>query len=63
MLQTKDGIQFNCGTGFTDELRLQLWKDRDNLVGNLAKIKFFHYSKDNVPLLPVFLDFRSKEDL
>jgi len=63
VLQTKDGIRFNCGTGFTDELRLQLWKDRDNLVGKLAKIKFFHYSKDNVPLLPVFLDFRSKIDL
>lgn len=63
VLQTKEGIKFNCGTGFTDELRLQLWKDRDNLVGKLAKIKFFHYSKDNVPLLPVFLDFRNKEDL
>jgi len=63
VLQTKDGIRFNCGTGFTDELRLQIWKDRDNLVGKLAKIKFFHYSKDNVPLLPVFLDFRSKIDL
>jgi len=62
VLQTKDGIRFNCGTGFTDELRLQLWKDRDNLVGKLAKIKFFHYSKDNVPLLPVFLDFRSEID-
>lgn len=63
VLQTKDGIQFNCGTGFTDELRLQLWEDRDNLAGKLAKIKFFHYSKDNVPLLPVFLDFRSKIDI
>jgi DNA ligase 1 len=62
VLQTKDGIRFNCGTGFTDELRLQLWEDRDNLVGKLAKIKFFYYSKDDVPLLPVWLDFRSEID-
>lgn len=63
VLQTKEGIRFNCGTGFTDEMRINFWKDRDNLVGKLAKVKFFHYSKDNVPLLPVFLCFRNEIDI
>lgn len=63
ILETKQGIRFNCGTGFTDEDRLALWEIKDTLDGKLAKVKFFHYSKDNVPLLPVFICFRNSIDL
>lgn len=63
ILKTKDGIVFNCGTGFTEEQRNQLWQEKDSLAGKLAKVKFFHYSKDNVPLLPVFLGFRNEIDM
>lgn len=54
---------FNVGTGFTESQRSLLWSRRDNLVGKLAKVKFFHYSYDNVPLLPVFLGFRDERDI
>lgn len=29
----------------------------------LAKVKFFHYSYDGIPLLPVFLGFRDERDM
>ena len=54
---------FNVGTGYTQEQRALLWASRDSLVGKQAKIKFFHYSSDGVPLLPVFLGFRDERDM
>ncbi len=61
--QLGGGKTFNVGTGFTEEQRTLLWTSRDSLVGKLAKVKYFHYSKDGVPLLPVFLDFRDERDM
>lgn len=61
--QLEGGKTFNVGTGFTEEQRSVLWASRDSLVGKLAKVKYFHYSKDGVPLLPVFLDFRDERDM
>jgi len=63
VLKTASGAKFNSGSGFTEEQRVQLWKNKEQLVGQLAKIQFFGYSKDNVPLLPVFLGFRSELDM
>jgi DNA ligase-1 len=58
-----DGRTFNVGSGFTESQRFSLWQIRDSLVGRLAKVKFFQYSPDGIPLLPVFLDFRHSIDL
>jgi DNA ligase-1 len=54
---------FNVGTGYTQEQRSLLWAMKDSLPGKLAKIKFFHYSADGVPLLPVFLALRDERDI
>ncbi len=48
---------------FTTEQRLQFWHERDTLVGRLASVQFFGYSKDGYPLLPVFKAFRSEIDV
>lgn len=61
--QLEDGKMFNVGTGFTEEQRTLLWASKQSLVGKLAKVKFFHYSYDGVPLLPVFLGFRDERDM
>lgn len=61
--QLKDGKTFNVGTGFSEEQRSTLWACKQGLIGKLAKVKFFHYSKDGVPLLPVFLGFRDERDM
>lgn len=61
--QLEDGRTFNAGTGFTEEQRTLLWASKQSLVGKLAKVKFFHYSYDGIPLLPVFLGFRDERDM
>ncbi len=40
------GNQVNCGSGFTDEDRTQLWVDRESLIGRVAEIKFKEVSRN-----------------
>ena len=58
-----DGRTFNVGSGFTLQQRKDLWENRGMLVGKLAKVQYFGYSPDGIPLLPVFLDFRKEIDV
>lgn len=55
---------FHIGSGFTAAQRAQLWAERENLPGRLARFKSFTASgiKDK-PRHPVFLGFRDPEDL
>lgn len=63
ILRAADGTTFNCGTGFTDEQREEIWKNRHSLLGKLAKIKSFEIGVVQKPRFPVFLGFRSEEDM
>lgn len=57
-------IEFNIGTGFTDDQRQQLWAERDTLCGRL--VKFRHFAAAGVkgaPRFPVFVGFRAPEDM
>lgn len=62
-LQTPEGKEFSCGSGFDDATRLQLWKERSALVGRLAKVKYFEQGNYDVPRFPIFMGWRSLEDL
>lgn len=54
-----DGFTFNCGTGFDDATRKDLWAIRDSgLVGRMAKVKYFAVGMKDAPRHPVFLGFR-----
>ena len=57
------GIQFNIGTGFTDNLRDRLWGCKDELIGQIVKYKYFDIGVKDAPRHPVFLGFRNLEDL
>jgi ATP-dependent DNA ligase len=58
-----DGNIFNVGTGFTQDLRRELWKDKENLVGKVASIKYQHLtSGKQVPRFPVFVEIITKEE-
>ena len=59
----KDGKTFNVGTGFSEADRFKLWGKRNELLGKFAKVQFFGYSPDGIPLLPVFLAFRDEIDM
>lgn len=63
ILRAADGTTFNCGTGFTDEQRDEIWNNRQSLLGKLAKIKSFEIGVVQKPRFPVFLGFRSEEDM
>jgi DNA ligase-1 len=62
---TAEGVDFNVGSGFTEQQRKDLWKENqeDTLIGRLAVVQYFGLSKDGVPLLPVFKAFRDCRDL
>ena len=55
----------NVGSGFTDELREEYWKNKDKYIGKYVKIKYFEKTTDNTgkPSLrfPTFLTFRNTD--
>lgn len=63
VLRTREGLVFKCGTGFDDDLRHYIWSHQDYYLGGLAKVKSFSIGVKDAPRFPVFVGFRSKEDL
>jgi DNA ligase-1 len=57
--------EFQIGTGFNGQERITLWQDREKLIKARKILKFKHFSLGNYdkPRFPVFLGFRSKDDL
>lgn len=54
--------EFGIGTGYTAELRQELWAKRDQLKGKLVKFKHQPSGADERPRFPVFLGFRDEWD-
>ena len=57
------GIQFNIGTGFTDQVRDQLWKYKAGLIGQVVKYKYFDIGVKDAPRHPVYLGMRDNDDI
>lgn len=55
VLETGDGQQFNCGTGFDDSLRAEIWANKDAYLGRMAKIKSFLIGVKDLPRFPVYI--------
>ena len=54
--------EFKIGSGFTEDARIELWRERDELKGRLAKFKYQPSGVKDKPRFPVFLGFRNKID-
>lgn len=54
---------FNCGTGFSDALRDEIWSNQDKYLGKLASIRYMSVGMDKLPRCPSFVWFRSGDDL
>lgn len=54
---------FNCGTGFNDAERENIWAERERYLGQFAKIKYFAHGIKDVPKLPSFLGIRDLRDM
>ena len=57
------GVEFKLGTGFNAAQRKDYWHRRGDLLGSLAKFKYQGVGPNGKPRFPVFLGFRSKDDL
>lgn len=53
-----NGIEFSCGSGFNDSLRIMVWKDRDHYLNKRIKFKYQNFTADKKPRMPIFLGFR-----
>lgn len=63
VVQSEKWGEFKIGTGFNDEQRKEIWKDRDNLLGQLVKFKYFAVGVVDKPRFPVYIGFRSELDM
>ncbi len=61
----KSGVEFSVGTGrgLTAELRKELWRKRNSLVGKLIKYKSQSIGEKDAPRFPVWLGFRDPRDM
>lgn len=57
------GVDFNIGTGFNDELRKEIWDNRDIWLNKIVKYKHFEGGSVDKPRFPVYLGERMKEDM
>jgi DNA ligase-1 len=59
ILQQENGQICECGTGFTDEDREYIYKNRSEFVGKVAEIKYQELTKDGIMRFPVFVRWRN----
>lgn len=55
--------EIEIGTGFDDVLRLEIWNNQEKYLDKLVKFKYMEIGTINKPRHPVFLGFRSEDDL
>ena len=53
---------FKVGSGYTDELRDELWAKRRQLIGHQLKYKYFEGGSKDRPRFPVFVGIRDNRD-
>ena len=63
VVRTKEGVEFNIGTGFDAALRQSIWDNREQRLGGLVKYKSMVHGTKDKPRHPVFIGFRHTDDL
>ena len=62
LVRYKDGNIVKVGSGFSDELRKQIWSNPDDIIGKIVEVQFFEESTNadggKSLRFPVFKDFR-----
>ena len=56
-------IEFNIGTGFTDDERNEIWANRDKYLGKIVKFKYFPIGMKDAPRHPVYEGVRDERDM
>ena len=61
-VQLENGIDFEIGTGYTDDQRVELWQNRDELLGEWVHCKFTELTETGMPRPPVvFMNIRDSK--
>lgn len=61
-VQLENGIDFEIGTGYTDDQRVELWQNRDELLGEWVHCKFTELTDTGMPRPPVvFMNIRDSK--
>lgn len=58
-----NGVEFELGSGFDDVTRKMIWDNQQRYRGMIVKYKFQPYGVKDKPRFPVFLGFRSLDDM
>lgn len=56
-------VEFSIGSGFDAQTRIDLWQQKDSLIGKIVKYKHFPIGEKDKPRFPIFIGFRPKEDM
>jgi len=62
VVEMPDGMRYNVGTGYNDEQRAVLWKERELLIGKTIEVKFQNLTNKGRARFPVFLRLRPDKD-
>lgn len=54
---------FDCGTGFNDKQREEIWKNRDKYLGSMVKVRYQEIGVKDKPRFPSFQGFRDLDDI
>lgn len=63
VLTMPDGRTFNCGTGFSDELRKEIWDNRHKYLYQQVSVRYMATGIKDLPRHPVFISFRHADDI
>lgn len=55
--------QFNIGTGFTKQNRIDLWNMGDKLIGKFVMYQYDYVSTYGIPRFPRFISIRDEKDI
>jgi len=63
IVRSPNGVEFKIGTGFDDELRAEIWKNREKYQGKLVNYQHQPSGAKDKPRFPSFRGFRDERDL
>ena len=54
-----DGVNVQVGSGLTDVLREQIWKDKELFIGRIIEVRYQEVTPDGSLRFPTFVCFRN----
>lgn len=54
-----DGVEVQIGSGFSDDLREQIWADQDSFIGRMIEVRYQEVTENGALRFPTFKCFRN----